>query len=163
MAIPEFLLRKLIDPGSLKSLDPLGFSLTILNNLAPVKVTGLFVSVDGQPLPTAGISLTAADGVETRLDSVRCENPYPLSTRTPYTLSIKGHIPPQKDVFIRVDTLEFGELSFNVPFQVESERRTLFERLSRWLRFQSAQAKGQSNADADRLRPRYHFHPRVTG
>ena len=79
-AIPEFVLRKLYIPGSLKAWEG-GFELQLNNTLAPVTLTGLGITADEQPCALQDILLSLLSADERTADSITSRQPFDLASQ----------------------------------------------------------------------------------
>jgi beta-fructofuranosidase len=156
-AIPEFVLRKLYVPGSLKACED-GFEFQMNNTLAPVTLIGFGIAADEHPCEAQGISLKLPAGDEITAAHITGEQPFPMTVNTLVGIRVRALIPHTKLV-IFVDTREAGKLKFSIPLKkIESGTipgLSLRTRLSRGL---------QAGVHAWRVRrdpqhPSFHFTP----
>ncbi len=112
MAIPEFILNKLILPGSLK-IHSKGFSFIIFNNFAAAVLTRFRIFVGNKQVPDDQISVTLANGEFIHGTDIQPDHPMTM----PVGVEIKVTV---DDVFekgaIRISamTREVGEIEFTI-------------------------------------------------
>jgi alpha-N-arabinofuranosidase len=133
-AIPEFLLRKLIDKDSF-DIQENGFSFIIHNSFAPATLTGFHLWVDGRPVP--GEKILVRYGSQQPLESnvISPEEPLDLAVGMDVKVQVEDHPYGEGDLQFSIDTREAGELAFSMkdkpPDHRTASRRqaSLFQRL----------------------------------
>ena len=132
-AIPEFILRKLIVPGSLHSTVD-GFSFALRNSFAPGNLTAFIIDVDSHIIPPSSIALSV-DGHSSRLAScITIEDPYPLTMGLTVTVQIQG-TKPGKKIFLKADTKEIGPIDFSFSWQgkkPKAQRKPHYSLMKKW-------------------------------
>ena len=117
MAIPEFILRKLILPGSLKR-TPSGFSFILRNTFAPATITQFHVLNDGVEIPSSQISIKEENKFPITADLCTIENPLLTPVNVDILISINS-MKPLGLVEIKAVTKEVGPIEFSI----EQERK----------------------------------------
>jgi len=113
-AIPEFLLRKLYLPSSLKS-TPEGFSFVIKNTFTPASIEGFQLAVDDQDIPLEAVTLRLEGQTEpTPAHWVSASTPFSLPVNVALAVSVAGHPAGTGRLRIRVHTHEAGLLDFTL-------------------------------------------------
>ena len=159
-AIPEFVLRKLYVPDSLKPFEG-GFSFELNNSFSPVTLTGFALTVDLTPCDPGNIYLFLTGVGEIPAGGISRERPFNL----PVNLSVKVRVfgpEPQKRMVIRADTNEAGTLQFGIPLSGAEENRPQKKKKASLL----AKVKRRVNyfnqvfrVQQDPQHPTYHFSP----
>ena len=157
-AIPEFLLRKLYVPDSLKLFEG-GFTFELNNTFAPVTLTGLGLNVDSQPYSPGEIFLSLPGLGEILAGGISGESPFSLPVNTSLTVRVYG-APPQKRMVIRADTLEAGVLQFGVGIETSEpepvkKQPGFFSKTQKRLAYAGQVFRVQQ----DPQHPSYHFSP----
>jgi alpha-N-arabinofuranosidase len=111
--MPEFLLRKLYMPGSLK-IRPDGFDFALNNTFAPATMTGFQLEVDGQPVPPDRLSFCSSSTAPQIAANITPANPVPMSVGIVYTVHVEGVSIGQGRLTLTVDTREAGLLRFTL-------------------------------------------------
>jgi alpha-N-arabinofuranosidase len=119
--MPEFLLRKLYVPGSLKIL-PSGFDFELNNAFAPATVTGFQVDVDGQPVPPGQLWFQSGSSAPHSAAAITPETPVAMSVGVVYTVHVEGVAIGQGRLTLSVDTREVGLLRFSLHPQERAAR-----------------------------------------
>ena len=112
-AIPEFVLRKLVVPNSLKE-EGDGFSLQINNTFAPASLLGFSLSVNGQKVPPQKISIESSGNPPVNAESINLENPFALSVGVVLNVKIKETPLGEGDIHFEIETREVGSLAFSL-------------------------------------------------
>ncbi len=113
MAIPEFVLRKLIVPGSLKQRTN-GFEFILLNTFAPATITGLIIKVAGISIPGEFVKINSKVFEETTAKDISIDNPILTPIGIGIYFEILNH-PLNGPVKLTVNTKEIGEFEFELP------------------------------------------------
>ena len=120
MAIPEFILRKMIVPDSLKPHSN-GFSFGILNSFAPAVITRFQIFVGDRQVPEKSISLTTAELPTVTSDLIQPDNPMPLPVSKEIIISVND-FPLAGVVRIKAMTKEVGEIEFTLVDEIDKKR-----------------------------------------
>lgn len=112
MAIPEFVLKKLVKPGSIKKVGA-GFSFILNNTFAPATIQRFEISVDGQWVQPERISFTSEGSKSMTSDSLTPETPMLTPVGVEITILIQNH-PLTDDVVVKALTKEVGEIVFSL-------------------------------------------------
>ena len=152
--VPEFLLRKLFVPGSLKAL-PDGFSFQLKNTLMTVSVAGMQISADGEKISAADLTLQFAGQTEHSAAEVSAVAPLALPLNQPLILHAVSENKQPKKLLIEADTVEMGRLAFSIDTQPKKQNPVgeVLGRSSAALKFAFLKQK----VKRDPLHPVYHF------
>jgi alpha-N-arabinofuranosidase len=112
MAIPEFILRKLIVPGSLRSIGT-GFQFILLDTFAPATITSFKLIVGQKEIPASSISFSSPGINIGSAEAINKENPLLATVGTEVTLQIHNQ-PLNGPVKVIVDTKEIGKIEFTL-------------------------------------------------
>lgn len=112
MSIPEFILKKLVVPGSFKTYAK-GFSFAILNTFASATVTGFHIYVADQQVPDKSITLSSAETPLLTCSEIQPETPIILAVGSEFQVSVND-FPAIGPVRIIALTKEVGELEFTL-------------------------------------------------
>ncbi len=112
-AVPEFLLRRLLIKDSLK-VTPDGFSLAILNRVAPATITAFQLMVGGQAVPPKQLIIQAGGEPARSAEGISPAAPFNLPVNTRVDLQVSGISLGAGDLGFAIDTVEAGQLTFNV-------------------------------------------------
>lgn len=124
MSIPEFILKKLVVPGSFRTYAK-GFSFTILNTFASATVTRFHIFVANQQIPDELITLSSLDNPTLTCAEIQPENPIILSVGNEIHVSVNNY-PVIGAVRIMALTKEVGELEFTLSEgSTKKKERTL--------------------------------------
>lgn len=110
MAIPEFILRKLIVPDSLKSTTT-GFQFVLLNTFAPATITGFSITVATDLIPPDSIRITSTAFEPITAVAITPDAPMLTPVGVAITIDINGH-PLNGAVKLSATTKEVGEFEF---------------------------------------------------
>ncbi len=158
-AIPEFMLRKLYVPESLKPIEG-GFSFELNNSLAPVTLTGLAITLDEKRLDPGEVYLFIPSVGEVPVGGINVERPFSLALNMSVEVRVFAAA-PEKRVVIRVDTREAGALQFGIPVigdPVKTPQPKKVNWLTRWKR-RADYTRQVFAAQQDPQHPIYHFAP----
>jgi len=153
-AVPEFLLRKLVVPGSLKPAGE-GFLFEINNTFVPVHLLRFNLRADGREIPAGQITIIQPGAKSVTGAQVSPQEPFELPTHTPIRIEV-GFPPPQKELGIEAETPEAGLLQFSVPARAESGSNSRFAGLSSFFRRLPYYPR-ILKARLDPQRPKVHF------
>lgn len=112
MAIPEFVLRKLVLPGSLKK-QGTGFTFILNNTFAPATINRFELINNNVPVAGDSISFSAPNIQPTLASQITPENPI----LTPVGVEIKVTVDNQslsENVVVKAVTREVGEIEFSL-------------------------------------------------
>jgi len=112
MSIPEFILKKLVVPGSFKTY-PKGFSFAILNTFAAATVTQFHIYVADQQVPDDLVTLSPVDRPPLTCAEIQPERPIILAVGNEVQVSV-NNFPVVGAVRIIAVTKEVGELEFSL-------------------------------------------------
>jgi alpha-L-arabinofuranosidase len=121
MSIPEFVLRKLVLPGSLKR-TPSGFSFVLHNTFAPATITRFQVLNDGEELPLSQITITEEGKPSMSAELCSSENPLLTPVNVNIGISIIS-MKPLGLVTIKAATKEVGPIEFTIEQQKKRKTR----------------------------------------
>lgn len=160
-AIPEFVLRKLYVPDSLKSIEG-GFTFELNNTFAPVTLTGLSLTLDGILCNTALISISVPGQPDMPVGGISEEHPFNLAVNVMVRVRVVGSV-PKSHLVIRADTKEVGTLQFGItlsgtdspPIESKRKKASVFARLNRRLQY----VNQVFHVQQDPQHPQYHFAP----
>ncbi len=110
-AIPEFILRKLVVPGSLITQSG-SFSFKLRNNFAPVTITRAGVAVNGQPAAAGSVAFQPEGGSARQADSISETAPFGLPVGSVVQVTVNTRLGGGK-IQMDVDTREAGNLKFS--------------------------------------------------
>jgi alpha-N-arabinofuranosidase len=125
MAIPEFILRKLILPGSLKPAGN-GFEFVMFNTFAPATINSFALQVSGKEVPASKIQIFPKDKDSFSAVSVTKENPLLAAVNVEIAVKVADH-PLDGAVFISVDTKEVGPLQFTLADSLKKKEYKRFK------------------------------------
>jgi alpha-N-arabinofuranosidase len=137
--IPEFILKKLYVPGSLKT-TPGGFTFDIHNTFAPATVTGVGLDVDGVSVPLAGLSLQEEGRDPYPAVTISPTSPFFLSVNVRVHFIVQGVVPRQGHLTVHVLTREAGELALVIQASAPARSapanpmHSIQASISKWLR-----------------------------
>ncbi len=112
MSIPEFILKKLIVPGSFKT-HPKGFSFRILNSFASATVTRFHIFVADHQIPDDQITISSTNNLSLNCSEISTETPMILAVGSEFLVTVNDY-PPIGAIQIIANTKEVGELSFSL-------------------------------------------------
>lgn len=135
-AVPEFMLRKLYVPGSLKR-EPDGFSFALKNTFAPATITGFGLEVDEKPVLAGNISIQPGKEAPVLSSFISLQSPFSMSVGVHYTIRVAHGSPGQGCLRLQVDTREAGRLSFTIKAlgKKEAQKRKASWRIPRFFQF----------------------------
>lgn len=119
-SVPEFLLRKLYVPASLKSLED-GFSFQLNNTLMTVSIAGLGIKADEKGIPVSCLSLQFAGEEERSAKEIKRTTPVILTLNRPLTVRVKTALNHPNKLQIEAQTIEMGILSFSIDLHPKKE------------------------------------------
>ena len=111
MAIPEFILKKLIVPGSFKETDS-GFRFMILNSFAPASISRFGLQVGDKAIPPENISIFVAGQLPVTGSALSPEDPMPLPVGVEITVESYSPAAGGAPVYVNAMTKEVGEINF---------------------------------------------------
>lgn len=163
--IPEFVLRKLYVADSLKPFEG-GFIFELNNTFAPVTLTGLSITSDGQSCEVGNIYLSLPGLGEIPAGGISSEKPFALAVNMVVSVRVLGSIPHNRMV-IRADTREAGALQFGIslspanvsadaePEPVKQKKASFFTKMNRRVKY----ATRVFHVQQDPQHPVYHYAP----
>ena len=110
MSIPEFVLRKLVLPGSLKR-TPSGFKFIIHNTFAPATITRFGLTIDDNVIDPSQITMYETGGTAKKASECTPENPLLLPVNIDTLISANSMTPLGK-VGVQAVTKEVGPIEF---------------------------------------------------
>ena len=110
-SVPEFLLRKLYIPGSLKTRTD-GFEFQLNNTLLPVTMTALGVNTDGNPIALTKLFLQFPGKTEIPAAFVSAISPVTLPLNTPLNLRVISSSGLPRQLIIEAETQEVDHINF---------------------------------------------------
>jgi alpha-N-arabinofuranosidase len=120
MSIPEFVLRKLVVPKSLKR-TPSGFTFIIRNTFGPATITQFQLFNDGSEIPSSQIAI-AQEG-KANLTGETCSPENPLLTPVNVDIAINANsMKPLGVVTVKATTKEIGELEFTIAEEKKAKK-----------------------------------------
>jgi alpha-N-arabinofuranosidase len=126
MAIPEFILQKLIVPDSFRSTQT-GFTFKILNNFGAATITRFMVLVGDEPVPAGDISISSDMQMALHGDAITPESPMLLPVGMVIRVDANaaaGHAA----VRLTATTKEVGEISMTLNSGKPAQRSKSFRR-----------------------------------
>lgn len=126
MAIPEFILQKLIVPDSFRSTQT-GFTFKILNNFGAATITHFMVLVGDEPVPAGDISISSDMQMALHGDAITPESPMLLPVGMVIRVDANaaaGHAA----VRLTATTKEVGEISMTLNSGKPAQRSKSFRR-----------------------------------
>ena len=156
-AIPEFLLRKLFVPNSLKPTTD-GFRFELVNTFAPVALLNLTLSADDIACPVAAITIIVPPQPPFHASEITPAHPFVLPMNIAVEIQIQSPV-PQKKLTIRAETREAGILQFSIPLKGEAHNQKPRPPIFAGLRQRLRLARQISRVRRDPLHPRWHFAP----
>ncbi|KAF0110766.1 MAG: alpha-N-arabinofuranosidase [Chloroflexi bacterium] len=112
MAIPEFVLRKLVVQGSLKKKGS-GFSFILNNTFAPATIQRIELFVGDSKIPPQSIVFSTSDMPTRTADEIVPENPIFTPVGLEILISVSDH-PLNGFVTVKATTKEVGEIVFSI-------------------------------------------------
>jgi len=112
MAIPEFVLRKLVLPGSLKK-SGTGFSFIIKNTFAPATITKFDLINNNLPVPASAVTITSSDAPTQKGENVTLENPLLTPVGVEILVAVENQ-PLTQSIVVKAITKEVGEIVFSL-------------------------------------------------
>jgi len=156
VAIPEFVLRKLVVPGSLRSQAD-GFALALRNTFAPGTITQLALAVDGRTVPPEALTLQTEGEPPRPATTITEEKPFPLPVGTTVAVQVRGVPIGQGRLRIQADTREVGPLVIGVQMGARAPQATRSWTL-RWPRWLRRRLKAEVEVDAGAVIGEIHPH-----
>ena len=153
-AVPEFLLRKLVVPGSLKAAGQ-GFLFEINNTFVPVNLLRFTLRADGQDIPAGQVTIIHPGAKSVTGAQVSLQEPFELPVNTTMRIEVAAP-PPQKELTIQAETREAGLLQFSISARAGADAQPRFAGLRNFFRrlpFYPRVLK----ARLDPQRPKAHF------
>jgi beta-fructofuranosidase len=152
--VPEFLLRKLFVPGSLRVRAD-GYEFQLNNTLVPVTVTAMNLSVDGTAIPLTALFLKFPGKNEIPAAFVSVISPVELPLNAPLTLRVISPAGLPRQLLIKAETQEAGDLKFSIDTRPKRSLAGIFKRPLQTLQ----RASLARRVARDPHHPIYHFTP----
>ncbi len=124
MAIPEFILRKLIVPGSF-NVTREKISFRLINNFAPATITSFLILIDNLPLPKEKLLITSSAFSPINAGEIMAEKPLAMPVGIEITVTIEEPDHPGL-ISLVIDSKEAGELFFSLE---ESKQKIRYHSL----------------------------------
>jgi alpha-N-arabinofuranosidase len=121
MAIPEFVLRKLVVPGSIKKSGN-GFSFIILNTFAPATITKFELINKVNPIPAQSITFSSSVSPAQKADKITAENPVLTPVGVEILVSVEDQ-PLTDAIIVKAMTKEVGEILFSLAEKKEKKKQ----------------------------------------
>jgi beta-fructofuranosidase len=153
-SVPEFLLRKLYIPGSLKTRTD-GFEFQLNNTLIPVTMTALGASIDGNPIALTKLFLQFPGKTEIPAAFVSAISPVTLPLNTPLKLRVIRTSGLPRQLVIEAETEEVGHIKFPINTRPKRSLASFFSSPRQTLR----KASLARRVARDPHHPIYHFTP----
>ncbi len=112
MAIPEFVLRKLVVPGSLKK-SGTGFSFILNNTFAPATITKFEMMNNLSTIPTDSISIATPGKPIQKGTEINVENPLLTPVGVEILISVADQVLTDQ-IVVKAVTKEVGEIVFSL-------------------------------------------------
>ena len=119
MAIPEFVLRKLVVPGSLKKTGS-GFSFILLNTFAPATITKFELINKVNPIPAQSITFSSSVSPAQKAEKITAENPVLTPVGVEILVSVEDQ-PLTDAIIVKAMTKEVGEIVFSLAEKKEKK------------------------------------------
>jgi alpha-N-arabinofuranosidase len=120
MAIPEFVLRKLVVPGSLKKKDN-GFSFIINNTFAPATITRFELLNFNKPIPGESVTFSSTISPTQKASEISSENPILTPVGVEILVSVENqHL--TDNISVKANTKEVGEILFSLSEKKETKK-----------------------------------------
>lgn len=120
MSIPEFILRKLVLPGSLKR-TPSGFTFILHNTFAPATITKLQVYNGSEEIPSSKITIKEEGKAPITASICNPDNPLMVPVNIDIAISADSMV-PLGIVSIKANTKEVGLLEFSIETGKKSKK-----------------------------------------
>lgn len=120
MAIPEFVLRKLVVPGSLKKQGS-GFSFILNNSFAPATITKFELLNNSISIPADSVTFSTPGKPVQKGSQITPENPLLTPVGVEILINIDNQ-PLTEAVFVKAITKEVGEIAFSLT-QKKTKKR----------------------------------------
>ena len=159
-AVPEFLLRKLVVPGSLKPAGQ-GFLFEINNTFVPVNLLSFSLRADGRECPAEQVTIIQPGAQSVSGAQITPQQPFELPVNTVLRIEVAAP-PPQKELTIQAETREAGLLQFSIPADSGADAKPRFAGLRNFIR-RLPYYPGYSKPARTRSAPKLTSPPRPTG
>ncbi len=121
MSIPEFILRKLVLPGSLKR-TPSGFSFVLHNTFAPATITKFQLLNGDEEIPLSQITICEEGKLSITAESCSAEVPMLTSVNVNILISVNS-MKPLEILTVRAVTKEVGPIEFRIEQEEKKKRK----------------------------------------
>jgi len=112
MAIPEFILKKLVVPGSFQSTNK-GFSFKIVNSFAPASISRFEILVGDQKVPPAEVLIDSTGKTPIHGSEITPTNPMPFPVNLQISVTVNV-APRHQQIRVIAMTKEVGEVAFTL-------------------------------------------------
>jgi beta-fructofuranosidase len=156
-AVPEFILRRLYVPGSLKA-EGEAFAFEMNNTLAAVTLQGIDLRIDDGPCATELITVIFPGSGSILASQINAQNTMSLPVNENITVRVMAAA-PQKKLTIQADTREAGMLQFSISLSGGGARA---ETEPGWIAKMAGYIKTcitRLRIQQDEQRPALHFTP----
>ncbi len=147
MSIPEFVLRKLILPGSLKR-TPSGFKFIIHNTFAPATITKFLLTINGASIDPSQITMQETGGTARNASVCTPENPLLIPINIDIHISANSMTPLGK-VGVKAVTKEVGPIEFMI--EAGKKKKKTRSLPSSWLSHLKAKSEAEVTIDTSRV------------
>ncbi len=120
MSIPEFILRKLVVPKSLKR-TPSGFTFIIRNTFGPATITQFQLFNDGSEIPSSQITISQEGKPALTGETCSPENPLLTPVNADIVINAKS-MKPLGVVTVKATTKDVGELEFTIAEEKKAKK-----------------------------------------
>ncbi len=121
MAIPDFLIQRLVVPNSFQ-LQSNGFSFSIQNNLIDAHIFSMRLIVVGKEIPPENVWIQKSETEKNHSGQINRNKPFIFSAGSQVSLLVLNLPPKDGKVKICLETLEVGEISFSL--RVDPQRQS---------------------------------------
>lgn len=113
MAIPDFLVQRLVVPNSFQQ-EENGFSFSLQNSLVDAHIFSMKLSLDGKEVQPENIRVQESENHKFTSEQINKEHPFVFSAGSQATLSVFAIPPKNGKVKMTLGTVEAGEISFSL-------------------------------------------------
>lgn len=154
-SVPEFLLRRLYVPGSLRPAGT-GFSFELHNSLAPATITSLSLGLDGRHVP-AGLVTISTPQASIPVTEITSQAPFTLAVGLTVRVEVMDHTPGQGRLTVCAESAELGTLQFTINAAKSRSGQNPNPIQRAWQVLVNACRRFRARHDP--LHPRFHFSP----
>lgn len=154
MAVPEFILKKLIVPGSFR-LTSNGFTFRVLNNFAAATISKFCILIGDQPVLGSDVRITSAGQTPMLGERIIPTNPMLLPVGLEITVDVKAQ-PGKSPITLIAMTKEVGEIKVTLTSGASKKKSkklkpSLFTLLSQPKVVEVSVQRGSPNIQASRF------------